>query len=624
MIKGHKIFPYLTILLAAIGIYAGSLGYSFTYDDYHYIVDSEYIKGWRAFFSIFGSGYLSLLPENLDMTRPFMPFSLTVDYTFWGLNPAGYRLTNIILHALNSVLIYTLASYISRGWVPLTASLLFALHPVHTEAVVGITFREDLLVTFFYLSSLICYIRFANGSRGGGYILSLLLFFIALLSKEMAVTLPLVLLAYDYFFGLRGKRKWYRYLPYLGLIPLYLWLLYIVYSNPPTPPAYHGNILDISTVLAGYFKLLVFPFNLSVDYDIASSSNSWTFIFLIISIFASVLYILKSEDKTGSLCIAFFFITLIPVLNIVPTFRLIADRFLYLPSAGFCIFIAVIFYRIIPEKASWRKLYFLGPAAILLFYAATAMDRGRVWQNDLTLWSDVLKKSPQSVRAYTAIGAYYIKEGKDDEAFPFLQKSIELRPDYDKGYYNLGVVYLRKGNTDAAITAMKKAMEITPGYGKAHFNLGLAFMQKEKYDEAVAEYEKALSSMPGNAVLYNNIGNAYSSKMMYDRALQMYEKAVSINPDYADAYYNMGNSLVEKGMYIQALRSYEKAVALDPLNASAYFNMGNLYLSLRKQDKAVSAYKEVLRLNPVHQGARDALELIMRTDKQGAGENGGL
>lgn len=610
MVKGNKIFPYFTILLAAIGVYAGSLGHSFTYDDFHYIVDSEYIKGWRAFFSIFGSGYLSLSPENLDMTRPFMPFSMTADYTLWGLNPAGYRLTNIILHALNSVLIYVLASHISRGRVPLTASLLFALHPVHTEAVVGITFREDLLVTFFFLFSLICYIRFANGARGVFYILSLLLFFIALLSKEMAVTLPLILLAYDYFFGSRGKRKWHSYLPYLGLIPLYLWLLYIVYSNPPTPPAYHGNILDISTVLAGYFKLLVFPFNLSVDYDLASSSNSWTFIFLIISIFASVLYILKSEDKTGSFSIAFFFITLVPVLNIVPTFRLIADRFLYLPSAGFCIFIAVIFYRIIPEKASWRGLYFFGAAAILLFYAATAMDRGLVWQNDLTLWSDVLKKSPQSVRAYTAIGAYYLKEGKDDEALPMLQKAIQLRPDYDKGYYNIGVIYLRKGDTDAAIAAMKKAIEITPGYGKAHFTLGLASMQKGKFDEAVAEYEKALSLMPNNAILHNNLGNAYSAKGMYDRALLMYERAVSIAPDDAEAYYNMGNAYAESGRYAEALNLYKKTVVLSPANASAYFNMGNIYIILRQKDKAISSYQKALEANPMHQGALDMLKKI--------------
>lgn len=606
--------PYFAIIVAAFGVYLNSLGYSFTYDDHHYIVESGYIRGWTKFFSIFEGAYFSHPPEALDLTRPLMPFSLTADFVVWGLNPFGYRLTNIFLHALNSILVYILAKQIlSDGWVSLAAALIFAVHPIHAEPVIGITFREDLLVTLFYLSSLIFYIRFAKGAGRANYILSVFTFFLALLSKEMAVTLPFILYCYAYLFGGKGAKRagLYHYLPYWGILPFYFYFLYLVYSGLPNPPGYAGSIMATPHILAAYLKLLLFPLNLSVDYNLISY-NFPEVIFFTTILFVLLRYAVASRDKAIFFGMIFFIITLLPVMNIIPTFRLIADRFLYLPSVGFCILMASLLFKCRQKLGGVPLMHKVIAVIILGFYLLIALNRGGVWRNDFTLWSDALKKNPLSVRAYTAIGAYYINEGNDDSALKMLQKAVEIRPDYDKGYYNIGAIYLKRGYIDAAITVLRKAVEINPDYAKAHFNLGLALAKKGDYDEAIEEYEKALNSMSANALVYNNIGNAYSAKDLYDKALLVYEKAVSIDPYSADAYYNMANGLAKLGRYDEALKYYEKAIALNPGHSSAYFNMGNVYLQLGRKEKAISAYEAAVKADPRHQGASDAMKEILK------------
>lgn len=610
--------PYFFIIAVVGLVYFGTLGYSFTYDDQHYIVESEYIKGWKAYLSIFRKDYFSVSPEHVDLTRPLMPFSLTLDHKIWSESPFGYHLTNVILHALNSVVLYNLACSMAKGWAPLMASLLFAVHPIHVEPVVGITFREDLLVTFFFLSSLLSYISFKMYSKKSQYLFSFLFFLLALLSKEMAVTLPLVLLVYNYFLQKQEGEgiKWRDIFPYLSLLPIYLLFLYYVYSNLPSPPTYVGSFsaaiqVNLKVILY-YIKLLLFPFNLHVDYNISPFFDRGIIVFTIILATTSLLYLLWYKDKALSFCISLFFITLLPVLNIVPTFRLIADRFLYLPSIGFCIFIAITMTRIFEglsvtflRRASKAML-----AGVLVLWAGALFDRSRVWENDFILWSDVLKKSPASVRAYTAIGAYYIQEGRDNEALAMLQKAVEIMPDYDKAYYNIGAIYMRKGYLDAAATAFKKAVETSPDYAKAHFNIGIVLAAKGDYNGAISEYEKALKLMPENAVLYNNIGNAYSAKGIFDKALAAYRAAVEIEPEYSDAYYNMGNAFAKMERYSEAVNSYKKAITLNPINASAFFNLGNVYLFVNRVEDAKDAFKRALAVNPEHQGARNVLGLI--------------
>lgn len=609
--KVKKLIPYTVLASVTISVYLFTLPYSFTYDDHHYIEESRYIKSWAALASIFNTGYAAVSPEDLDLTRPLMPVSLALDYSVWGLNPAGFRLTNILLHALNSVLVYILASsLLTNRWSCFLSALIFAVHPIHVEAVVGITFREDLLVTFFYLSALLLYIKSAEGSKFLYYLFSLAFFILALLSKEMAVTFPFVLLLCNYYILKRedgGKASRFLKISYWLPIPLYLLFLYSIYSKLPLPQSGSGGIsgaiFPVLKMIATSAGLLLFPFNLHVDYDLHVALFDPGLLTGVIIILGAGWYLINGKNRGLSFCIAFFFVTLIPVMNIIPTFRLVADRFLYLPSVAFSLLAGIVIMHI-GQRDRFRLVI---SAALILLLGVVAVKRGTVWENDLTLWSDVMKKSPGSVRAYAAVGAYYLKEGKDDEAMAMFQKTISLRPDYDKGYYNLGVLYLRKEYYDAAITSLSRAVELNPEYGKAYFQLGLAYANGGQYDKAVPAYEKAIKFMPDSAVLQNNLGNAYSANGDYSRAFAAYEMAISLDTNYADPHYNLGNLLVHLDNVERAIKAYKRAVELNPLNASAYYNLGNVYQATGKKDEAIYSYSQALNIDPSHKGASEAL-----------------
>lgn len=610
--KIKKLIPYIVLASLTLSVYLFTLPYSFTYDDHHYIEESRYIKSWNGLTAILNDSGAAVSPEELDLTRPLMPVSLAIDYSLWGLNPAGFRLTNILLHALNSVLVYILASsLLTNRWSCLMSALIFAVHPIHVEPVVGITFREDLLVTFFYLSALLLYIKFAVDSKPLYYLFSLSFFILALLSKEMAVTFPLVVLIYNFILKRdAGKKSLLLQIPYWSVLPFYLLFLYSIYSKLPLPGSGAGDgpvfILSSLKMIATYAGLLLFPFGLHVDYDFHAALFDPAMLTGIILILAAAWYLIKGKDRVISFCIAFFFVTLIPVMNIIPTFRLVADRFLYLPSVAFSLLAGILLMQL-GQRDRFRLVI---SAALILLLGVVAVKRGTVWENDLTLWSDVMKKSPGSVRAYAAVGAYYLKEGKDDEAMAMFQKTISLRPDYDKGYYNLGVLYLRKGYDAAAISNLSRAVELNPDYGKAYFQLGLAYAQGGQYDKAIQAYEKAIKFMPDSAVLQNNLGNAYSANGDYSRAFAAYETAISLDTNYADPHYNLGNLLVHLDNVERAIKAYKKAVELNPLNVSAYYNLGNVYQATGKKDEAIYAYSQALNIDPSHKRAGEALKQL--------------
>lgn len=621
LMSNSNIIRCFTVFIVAFVAHTNTLNNGFTFDDYHYIVESEFIKGWKDFFSVYTRDYLALPQEKLDLTRPFMPLSLTFDYSIWGLNPFGYHLSNVILHSLNSLAVYLLAGSILGAGASFAAALIFAVHPVHVETVASATFREDLLVTFFYITSLVFYIRFSSTSKKTYYFISFLAFFFALLSKEMAATLPLVLIIYDYF--LSGKpfswKRWLFYAPFWSLLALYLLFIYTIYSNIVVSPAIKGSLSAVlytaSKITGSCIKLLIIPVNLLADYNLHSSDSFLEpSVFFPAALIATLLfYLFKSRNKAFSFSAIFFFISLLPVINLIPTFNLLADRFVYLPSVPFCI-LAGLMISTYGKKISGKSLLdklslFIFVCMLVLFFLNT-LSLSKVWKNDFTLWSNVLLKNPYSAKAYAAIGITHLKEERYDEALRMLIRSLELKPDYDKAHYNLGLIYKKKGFLDAATSEFKKAVEINSGYGKAYFMLGLALSKQRQYAESINAYEKAIKFMPDNAVLYNNLGNSYSARRSYKKALLQYETAISIDPSFADAHYNMGNAHFKAAHYNLAISSYEKSLAIDASNASAYFNLGNAFLAIGLTDEAVSAFETTLGVDPMHEGSKAMLARI--------------
>jgi tetratricopeptide (TPR) repeat protein len=455
-----------------------------------------------------------------------------------------YVLVNIIQHDKKSSLI---------------AALVFACHPVLTETVNCISYNEDLLATFFYLLALVLYIKAAAKENRSGlpiYFFSLVSFFVALLSKEMAITLPVIIFLYDLTqkettktksfikqaFATVGQQKFY----YIGfaLVALgYLVLRFKILVNPAG--------LFLPDHLFDYIKLVLFPLNLNAEYTFAypdrflDFSNLFSFI-VIIAITVGSFYIYK-YSKGIFFGIWWFIITLLPVLNLIEIHNPIAERYLYLPLVGFCMVIAILFNKVPdrPDSARSKNIARLKYAiliGLLIFYSLVTVARNPVWKDNFSVWANTVEKSPDNPIVHGGLGLAYQERGFLDEAIRAFKTAIELGPNMAKNHYNIGRAYVEKRLFEKAVDAYKKAVELNPEYTDAYFNLANLYMRLQLKKDAISSYRKVIELDPRDLEAYNNLGVAHAMQGEIGRALELWEKVLEIDPDNRKARDNIAKA----------------------------------------------------------------------------------
>lgn len=480
---------YILIFVCSIALYANSLQNGFVYDDNLTIVDNLFIKDIGNLKYLFEKSYFA---SGEDTYRPAVTATYIFDYTIWGLNPIGYHLTNILFHSLNSILIYIFFNRI--GIFSLIPTFLFISHPALTEAVNGVSFREDLLAFSFYFISLIFYIRVSEKElfRSVSYIASCFAFFLALLSKEMAATLPLVLVLIDLYIDGYIKRPW-KYAGYILILLLYVYLRFSLFYKPKGIEAefFLDRLLQIPACLGQFTRLLFFPINLSVEYP-KQINQYWLYVFGIFVLGLS-LFALIQKDKKRNLSVLgllWMVITLVPVYNIVPILNPVAERYLYLPAVG----ATIVLSNLLNKQVKGYKVVLIG--FITASYVVLAILRNPVWKDNYTLWIDAAKKV-STYRVYFQLGKAYTKMERFDDAAIFYQKSLEVNPIQVEAIVNLGIVYYMKGDFDLAITNFKRSLEINYYYATVHYMLGRCYFNKGQVDKAMVEYKEAVRIEPG-------------------------------------------------------------------------------------------------------------------------------
>ncbi|MBI5182115.1 MAG: tetratricopeptide repeat protein, partial [Nitrospirae bacterium] len=666
--------------------------------------------------------------------RPLVTISYIFDYAIWGLNPKGFHLANLILHILTSIIVYLLAlEILKNSWPSLIAALVFALHPVHTEAVTWVVGRAEVMAGLFYFLAFLLYIHSSTFNhstfqpstfRLGSYIF----YFCALLSKEIAITLPILLFAYDYYFkkpltpalspkgrggqvepspqrgegvkwslsrkgrgdkreylrqGKRGDEGWSllqgekesslplmggdkgeggiikwlttRYLSFIVITLLYIPIRFAVLGvfGPQKNLSFTSDVglyerfLTIIVVIGYYIKLLFLPFNLTVDYVFPKieSLSLPVFIYggiLLASIaIASFLY---KRFKWLSFSIIIFFITLLPVMNIIPIGELIAERFLYIPLISFALLIGISTEHFLDGVSSrFLKIVISIPLILLTaFYSLSTISRNYDWKDAFTLWKATIYTMPASPVAYNNLGIEYSKREEYDKAIVEYKKAIELSPRYSHALANLGDAFLKMGITEEAIDFYKKSIGAEPEYSIAYNNLGFAYFEKGLYKEALSEYKKAIELNPKDPLFYNNLGNLYASMKRYDDAIAEYKKALAIEPEDTKTYNNLGVVYAQQGKFNEAEAEVRKALAIDPENTltkrtlqdilnrgrivvetespldkkggkpaqiAAYNELGNRYKQKGMYDDAITSYKKALEVNPKDAGSHYNLGL---------------
>ena len=565
--------PWLQMVLLVfftILLYANALFNGFVYDDYAIIVENKHIqeplKNLPAFFN---RAYFEVAAGEASY-RPVATLSYYLIYAIAGLNPFLYHLFSLIIHLVNVILVYLLIYHITRDkWVFLLAAALFAAHPALTEAVNVISYNEDLLAALFFLLAFWLYLKVgANDlkSRRINYWLSLFFFLLGLLSKEMAITLPVIIILYDVSLGDEtGRRslslqsiiktikdRGLLYGGYLAVSLFYLMIrFFIIYDPQEAIKPLHGNLLEriiyLPNHIFNFIKLAFYPSNLTAEYVFSYPDSFFAFSNLIgfvvvIGLAVGSFFIFK-YSRIIFFVIWWFFLTLFPVYNIIAIFNPFAERYLYIPLVGFCILAAVViqkvFYQRFSDNTLAKSIGTLSVVTILISYAITTSQRNQDWKDNLTLWSKTVETTPHSSIAHGSLGRAYQDHGRLAEAIAEYNKAIEIQPNNYKAFHNLGVLYERQGAIEKAKANYLKAVAINPAFISARFNLANIVHRQGLLNEAIEHYRKVTELDPADFEARNNLGVSYARKGDLNSAIEEWEKVLEIDPQNKSARDNI-------------------------------------------------------------------------------------
>ena len=567
--------PILFIALFCLALYVNSLSGEFIWDDQSFVTDNASIKTLGNFFRFFTSPKTgATVPLASDVYRPLTALSYAIDFFLWRLNSFGYHLTNVILHSANSILVFLLLSLLcGNSLLALFGSLIFASHPVQTEVVCWVSGRSSVLFLLFYLASLIFYIKFSKEKKKEFFILSIILFAFSLFSKEMSVTLPLILVLYDLHFPDKEKfrAKALKLIPYFAMALFYVFLRTLLIKKVGQFGGWgspYPLFLTMLNVVVDYIRLLLFPLKLcAVGYpiEIANSIKEPRVIISILLLTAIILSlpILFKRFKTASFAVLFFFITLLPVLNIIPIKALEAERFLYLPSIGFCL-LAAYLMSALDAKFSYLKvgkvsIIIVMAGLLIVGYSLRTILRTTDWKDEIILSKKTVEASPSSSWSLTT----------------------------------LGVNFLERDNYEQALEPLEKAVALSEGYELARNALGECYLKLGRYEDAIAQFKVVIKINAKAASARNMIGVAYANLKKYDEADKQFRTALKNDPEFLNAYLNFGRLCEMRGDYRKALIQYFKMLckAEEAQDAAiAYIRAGDVYLKMNSRDKAISSY----------------------------------
>ena len=665
-------WPALLVASVAVGVFSNSFSNEFIYDDWTAIVENPTIRSWSNIWELINPTSEFHRTFRLLSYRPLQYLSYLVLYKLFGLNAGAHHLFNVALHALNTLLVFVILRRLTRDEaVALVGALAFAVHPIHMEAVQVSGLRADLLATPFFLAALLCHLRLRDRPHHSPLVwagLAAVSYFLACTGKEIGATLPLVAL----FLDLRRERlpallsrKGLRpYLGYTVAAALYGWLRFGLFSNIHQGDAYLGGsplaaLLTTGRIFVAYLDHLLLPFNIRPEYVFtpsggldAASVGSWA----LLAALAWVAWLARHRHPTVTVGLVWLGVTLLPVANLVPIRNPMADRYLYLPSIGFC---AIVGWAVVEggwaAKQRWgalaaRAVALLG-ASVLIAWGAMTWKYNTIWRDDLTLWSETSRLEPASYKAhhnlgvalkkkgryaeaeeeltasirrwprkagssYYTLGLVYAEQSKDEQAIELFRQALPSLPPYISAWahYNLGILYERQGLREQAKGAYREAIRLNPTYPKALTNLGVLWGLEGHYAEAEAAFQKAAAADPTDALVHYNLGLLYERQGQPEQAKTAYQEAIRLNATYPKALTNLGALLASEGHYAEAEAAFQKAAAADPTYIRAHYKLGLLYRSQGQPEQAKAAYREAIRLNATYPKALNSLGALLASE----------
>ncbi|NQU74525.1 MAG: tetratricopeptide repeat protein [Candidatus Omnitrophica bacterium] len=604
-VKKHTLFmSVFLIIISAFLVYNNSLNGQFVWDDYEWVRDNTYIKSWSNTSKIFTKGLGRDAGKQDLFYRPIQTLTYMLDYSLWKLNVQGYHFTNILLHALAALSLYWLITILfNNRFLSLFTSLMFVIHPVHTEAVAYISGRADSLALLFMLLCFIFYIKQqCKNATSGYYILMVLSYTLALLSRENSLILPALLMLYHYSFKKRFEIK--EFLPILLITLIYISLrvtaLKFFLPHAEIPTTLFQRMPGFLVAIVNYLRLLFLPVDLHMEYGARLFTfTDYRVLLGAIMLFALLGYAFKKrkDDKLISFSIFWFFLTLLPSSNLYPINAYMAEHWLYLPSIGvFLILSKGIAYAYQSKGA--RNLTICLIIVLLASYFYLTIKQNEYWKEPISFYERTLKYAPDSHKIYSNLGGAYKDIGKKEEAMAFFKKAIKIKPDYAYAYNNLGFLHYNMGEWQKAIAFYKKAIAVDPDFASAYYNLGIVYQDTRRPKEAISMFNKTIEADPDFAMAYNNLGHAYRDNGKVKEAIDSYKRAIETDSNFAAAYNNLANAYSQTGKKQEAIALYIRAIEIDANCAEAYNGLGVVFYNLGRINESISLFRKAITINP--------------------------
>lgn len=578
------------IIVISAGVYVRTFWAGFIFDDFYLVLNNVWLTDLKYIPDIltsptwaFDDGSFSGGSSNYY--RPVMHLVNFIGYQLFAASPYGYHIIDTLVHTLNSLLVFFIASILlapkegegdeeSSAYLLFSAlaALIFATHPVNVEPVAWISSISETSLAFFFLLSFYLYLLYRKCAEKAvstdrsvfiPYTLSVIMYAMALISKETAIVLPVLFISYDFPFK-RPLSLIKRYLPYLAVALIYLYIRSLIVGSED---AMHGSggyqYIETVIYLTGqYLEKLLLPINLKAYYfyhpidSLISLSFMQVFSMLgIILLFALSIYLGWSRKKPLSISLMLIALPLLPPIlgfNFIHGERLVSERYLYISSVGFALLVSyalLCLYEnpvrgIFSDIKQRAVLITVLAVSLLLIYSAVTIKRTALWADEYTYWSEAVRHAPESAVTHANLGVAYVDKEMYDEALSEYKIALEIESNWDSLYMNVGSLYYNMNKPVKALEMFNQALSITTNEsvkGKTYSRIGRIYFEAGDWASAILNYEEALVlSDRSNAGLYYKLGIAYGNEGSLEASLKAFQRVLEVEAGHSGAREKIG------------------------------------------------------------------------------------
>jgi tetratricopeptide (TPR) repeat protein len=632
-LTGYRILICIAILAMTFAVYHQIINHEFiTFDDNIYVTDNSTVKKGISLYGILWA-FKFTDSKSQAYWHPVTWLSHMLDCQLFDLNAGMHHLTSLLLHSANSLLLFYILTYVTGDlWRCAFVAALFALHPVNVDSVAWIAERKNVLSTFFWMLTMLSYVYYTRRPNVIRYFVPITFFILGLLSKPMLVTLPFVLLLFDYWplnrfeFGQPGFWRRSIFPIILEKIPFFILSFVSVFLSSVSLRRI-GNLTSAVLVpmtlrlenaivsYAAYIGKMVWPSELSIYYPFPATIAVWKIISALVLLLSFTLFVLIKIRRFRFLGTGWFWFigTLVPVSGMIQggLWPEMADRWAYIPYIGLYIIISWGGYELLNKYRLNNILTAAISLTFLFTLSAATYFQIRNWQDSKSIYMRALEVGPVNPVMLNNMGNALVKEGKLTDAVGYYKEALLLKPDYAKAHNNLATAFYKLGRIDESVRYYTEALRYQPNLYKTHNNFGCVLMEIGKDKDAIFHFTEALRINPDYDEAHYNFGLLLFRQGGIEQAVSHYARAIGLNPHYAEAHNNLGLAYYKLGRPGYAIKHYNEALRLNPNLTAAHVNLGSAFYYAGDYSKALYHLRRAEEINPDDNGVMEKIKIVL-------------